>query len=75
MDHEQFKSEVKMPQLTADLIDDFVTWLTEGGYDLYSFQLSEVSYKRMLFQKFWKQTDSDQQQFKMDFSSCLAGKF
>ncbi|MFT7612206.1 MAG: hypothetical protein ACI9J3_001160 [Parvicellaceae bacterium] len=68
MDHEQFKSEVRMPQLTADLIDDFVTWLTEQGYDLYSFQLSDVSYKRMLFQKFWNQIDPDQQQFKMHFS-------
>jgi len=66
-DYNRLREEVKMPQLTPDLIDDFVTWLTSNGYDLYSFQLSEIKYRRMLFSQFWKQTDADQQQFTLDF--------
>lgn len=65
--YDQFRDDVRMPQLTPDLIDDFVTWLTENGYDLYSFQLSDVKFRREMFSTFWKQTSPDQQQFKMDF--------
>lgn len=67
LDHQQLREDVNRPQLTPDIIDDFVTWLTEHGYDLYSFQMSDVSFKRSLFSQFWRQAGPDTKQTTLHF--------
>jgi hypothetical protein len=56
-----------MPQLTPDLIEEFVTWLTKYGIDLYSFQQSDLKYRRKLFKRFTKETNGIHNQIKIDF--------
>ena len=63
----RYSGDAHLPQLTPDLIDDFVTWLTSQGYNLYSFQLSDVAYRKKLFAQFWKQLPPDKKQFKINF--------
>ena len=57
----------EIPQLTPDLIDEFVTWLTGYGIDLYSFQQSDIKYRRKLFKRFTRETKGIHNQTKIDF--------
>ena len=58
---------MQLPELDPDVIDDFVTWLTSHGYDLYSFQISDVKFKADLFRMYRNQLPPEKQQFKIDF--------
>ena len=49
------------------MIDDFVSWLTGHGYDMYSFQLSDVTFRKTMFSQFLKETCTDYQQYKIHF--------
>jgi len=63
----KLRTDLNRPQLTPDIIDHFVTWLNNSGVNLYSFQISELSYKRDLFSRYWKQAPEDHKQIRMDF--------
>ena len=66
-DYDRFREQMTMPFLTPDMIDDFVSWLTGHGYDMYSFQLSDVTFRKTMFSQFLMETGADQQQYKIHF--------
>jgi len=57
----------RIPQLTPDLIDHFVTWLTAEGINMHSFKTSSIALRREFFYQFWKQLDPKYKQFKIEF--------
>ena len=65
--YESFRDDMAMPNLPPDVIDDFVTWLTSHGYDLYSFQISDIQFKKQMFSQFIAQAKAETNQFKIDF--------
>ena len=65
--HHELRQELGRPNLTPDVIDDFVSWLTSHGYNMIEFQRSETKYKRELFSRFWKQYPTEKKNYKIDF--------
>jgi hypothetical protein len=66
-DYDLFREKMTMPLLTPDIIDDFVSWLTGHGYDMYSFQISDIAFRKKMFSQFLKETSADHQQHKIHF--------
>jgi hypothetical protein len=66
INHHEFRVQLDLPSLTPDMIDDFVSWLTEAGYKMPAFQTAERAFKRDLFKQFWKQYPAEKKQLKMD---------
>jgi hypothetical protein len=66
-DYDLFREKMTMPFLTPDIIDDFVSWLTGHGYDMYSFQISDIAFRKKMFSQFLKETCDDHQQHKIHF--------
>ena len=65
--YENFKDSMAMPYLTPDVIDDFVSWLIGHGYDLYSFQISDLKFRRNMFANYMQQSDQNIEQYKLHF--------
>ena len=65
--YDQFKDSMSMPQLTPDVIDDFVSWLITHGYDMYSFQISDLKFRRNMFANYMQQSDQNIEQYKLHF--------
>ncbi len=67
MNHSKFRDELGKPNLTPDIIDDFVTWLCDHHFDLNQFRTENVQYKRRIFQEFWKEYPGEKKQFEIYF--------
>ena len=66
MDHAEYRRLLARPQLTPDVIDDFVTWFTEvQGIKTEAFRTAEMKYKRELFSKFWKGYPEEKKNYRM----------
>ena len=65
--YDQFKDNMSMPHLTPDVIDDFVSWLSTNGYDMYSFQISDTKFRRTMFSKYLQESTQDSAQYKLHF--------
>ena len=66
INHADFRAQMKRPNLTPDVIDDFVTWLTDGGYKMPDFQTAQLEFKHDLFRQFWKQYPDEKKQLKLN---------
>jgi len=67
MNHADFRAFMRLPSLTPDMIDDFVSWLTKGGYKMHDFQNAEIKFRRDLFRQFWKQYPQEKKQLQIFF--------
>lgn len=65
--HAKIRQDLSLPQLTPDVIDDFVTWLTGHGYDLQQYSSSDLKYKRDLFDRFWRDYPDESKNYKIEF--------
>lgn len=53
-----------LPNMTPDLIDDFITWICER-FDLVSFKQSTPNFKKRQLKKFLRDCSDDQLQYRI----------